>query len=228
VAGAVQLQRHAPPHCSPVISRMPTWSTAPAMLSSASIHPNRVIVLAATVLADEKPCDGSVAHDGALSRREFGGDTKDQFMNQANIDCVDQEKNCRVASDGVRSQFACRHPSRRERKQLHGEQVSEVEPHEMRRCVGSIVQEMTRVARDDVDGQVAHRIAQPHRPQRRQGFEGPHAGGRRSRTRMVMRTANTPSENAANRSGVFLACDTGQLSQCHFRKSRIASAISAA
>jgi hypothetical protein len=45
---------------------------------------------------------------------------------------------------------------------------------------------------------------------------------------MVMRTANTPSENAANRSGVFLACDTGQLSQCHFRKSRIASAISAA
>jgi hypothetical protein len=40
------------------------------------------------------------------------------------------------------------------------------------------------------------------------GYRMVHIGGRNSKTRTVIRTANTPSENMLSRSGVPLACGT--------------------
>src|SRR5262249_58125117 len=78
--------------------------------------------------------------------------------------------------------------------------MREIEPHKIWRRLGGIAHEMVVIGPHYGDKEVANRVAQPHRPERHQWT----VGGRRSRTSTVMRTANTPSENAFSRSGVLL------------------------
>src|SRR5262249_60592575 len=84
--------------------------------------------------------------------------------------------------------------------------MREIEPHKIWRRLGGIAHEMVVIGPHYGDKEVANRVAQPHRPERHQWT----VGGRRSRTSTVMRTANTPSENAVRRSwGLLLSFGMG-------------------
>jgi hypothetical protein len=61
---------------------------------------------------------------------------------------------------------------------------------------------------DNGDEKVADCVAQPCGPEQEQRLKVGSSGGRSSKTNTVIRTANTPSENALSRSGVALARNT--------------------
>src|SRR5215831_9464436 len=50
--------------------------------------------------------------------------------------------------------------------------MREVEPHEMSRGLGGIAHEMVVIGPNEGDKQIAHRIAEPCRPEQQQRFEG--------------------------------------------------------
>src|SRR5262245_57858281 len=57
---------------------------------------------------------------------------------------------------------------------------------------------------NDGDEQVTHCVTQPCRPQQHEGLKSGLLRWTQSKTNTVIRTANTPSENALSRSGVSL------------------------
>src|SRR5215831_8113411 len=83
--------------------------------------------------------------------------------------------------------------------------MREIEPHKIWRRLGGIAHEMVVIGPHYGDEEVAHRVAQCHRPERHQSFEGRKLRGAQIQDSTVMRTAITPSENAFSRSGVLLA-----------------------
>src|SRR6516162_5711661 len=103
--------------------------------------------------------------------------------------------------------------------------MREVEPHQTRRGLGGIAHEMVVIGPNEGDKQIAHRIADPCRPERQQRFEGRKLRGMQIQNEHSYENGeHTVGERAQPLRGpsrVWHGCH-------HFRKSRMLSAISPA
>src|SRR5262245_32945721 len=82
--------------------------------------------------------------------------------------------------------------------------MREIEPQQTRVRLRRVAHEIVVIAPNNGDEKIAHRVAQPCGPKRQECLERGNLRWTQSKTSTVIRTANTPSENALNRSGVAL------------------------
>src|SRR5882762_868687 len=80
--------------------------------------------------------------------------------------------------------------------------MGESEPHQAGRRRRRVAHEMMVMSPDNCDENVADCVLSQVGQSNRSALKVGSSGGRRSKTKTVIRTAKTPSENALNRSGV--------------------------
>ena len=80
----------------------------------------------------------------------------------------------------------------------------EIEPQQPMRGLSGVAHQIVMIDPDDGDEEIAHGIAEPCGPEEQERLKVGCTGGFNSSTSTVMRTANTPSDNALSRSGVAL------------------------
>ena len=101
--------------------------------------------------------DRTIAHASANSRRHVSAGF-DKFPNQQGIGHVHKEEDRRVEGNRLGRKPAYRHPSRREREQRDGKEMSEIEPHQARCGFRGVAQQIVMIGPDDSDEQVTNRI----------------------------------------------------------------------
>src|SRR6267143_909233 len=95
--------------------------------------------------------------------------------------------------------------------------MGESEPHQAGRRRRRVAHEMMVMSPDNCDENVADCVLSQVGQSNRSALKVGSSGGRRSKTKTVIRTAKTPSENALNRSGVAVRSTAVSFTVCYRR-----------
>src|SRR5437016_10794974 len=99
------------------------------------------------------------------------GTAVNKLPDQKYVGRVHEEEDPRIEGNRLGRQLAHGHPRGGERKQRHGKQMREIEPHEARRRLWRVENEMM-ISPYNCDEEVADCVAQPCRPAQQKPLEG--------------------------------------------------------